>query len=33
MILHRMPLAETEAGYDTFLRSAETGSLKVVLTN
>jgi alcohol dehydrogenase len=33
MITHRMPLAETEAGYDTFLRSAETGALKVVLTN
>lgn len=33
LITHRMPLAETEAGYDTFLRSAETGALKVVLSN
>lgn len=33
LITHHMPLAETEAGYDTFLRAAETGALKVVLTN
>ena len=33
MITHRMALDETEAGYDIFKRSAETGALKVVLTN
>lgn len=33
VITHRMTLAETEAGYDTFLRSAESGTLKVVLNN
>ena len=33
MITHRMPLDETMNGYDTFLRAAETGALKVVLTN
>jgi alcohol dehydrogenase len=33
MITHRMGLEETMAGYDTFTRAAETGALKVVLTN
>lgn len=33
MITHRMSLDDTEKGYDTFLRSAETGALKIVLTN
>jgi alcohol dehydrogenase len=33
MITHRMPLDDTEAGYDVFQRAAETGALKVVLTN
>jgi alcohol dehydrogenase len=33
MITHRMPLDDTEAGYDVFKRAAETGALKVVLTN
>jgi alcohol dehydrogenase len=33
MITHRMSLADTEAGYDTFLRAGETGAVKVVLTN
>ena len=33
MITHRMTLDETEEGYDIFKRSAETGALKVVLTN
>ena len=33
MISHRMPLAETLQGYDTFTRAAETGALKVVLKN
>jgi hypothetical protein len=28
-----MALNETEKGYDIFKRSAETGALKVVLTN
>ena len=33
MITHRMPLDDAEAGYDVFKRAAETGALKVVLTN
>jgi alcohol dehydrogenase len=33
MITHRMTLDETEEGYDIFTRAAETGALKVVLTN
>ncbi|MFD4507066.1 alcohol dehydrogenase catalytic domain-containing protein [Streptomyces sp. NPDC058457] len=33
LISHRLPLAETMRGYDVFTRSAETGALKVVLTN
>jgi alcohol dehydrogenase len=33
LISHRMPLSETMSGYDVFTRSAETGALKVVLTN
>lgn len=33
LISHRMPIADMEAGYDTFLRAADTGALKVVLTN
>lgn len=33
MITHRLALDETEAGYDIFKRAAETGALKVVLSN
>jgi alcohol dehydrogenase len=33
MITHRMPLADTEEAYDIFKRAAETGALKIVLTN
>jgi alcohol dehydrogenase len=33
MITHRMALDETEDAYDVFKRSAETGALKIVLTN
>jgi alcohol dehydrogenase len=33
LITHTMPLDDTMTAYDTFLRSAETGALKVVLTN
>ena len=33
MITHRMPLDDAEAGCDVFERAAETGALKVVLTN
>lgn len=33
MITHRMPLDDAEAGYDIFKRAAETGALKIVLTN
>jgi alcohol dehydrogenase len=33
MISHRLKLDEIMSGYDTFTRSAETGALKVVLTN
>jgi alcohol dehydrogenase len=33
MITHRMSLDETEHGYDIFRRAADTGALKVVLTN
>lgn len=33
LISHRMPLAETVQGYETFKNAAETNALKVVLTN
>ena len=33
MITHRMAVDDTEEGYDIFKRAAETGALKVVLTN
>jgi alcohol dehydrogenase len=33
MVTHRMSLDDTEQGYDIFKRAAETGALKVVLTN
>ena len=33
MITHRMALDDTEEAYDIFKPAAETGALKVVLTN